>query len=69
VSFAWRTGAEIVAEGIETAAELEMLRRLGIRYGQGFFLCRPTSVDLIPARLSSEIWAATAPRAASFRAS
>lgn len=66
VSFARRTGAEIVAEGIETAAELEMLRRLGIRYGQGFFLCRPTSVDLLPGRLSPEIWAATAPRAASF---
>jgi EAL domain-containing protein (putative c-di-GMP-specific phosphodiesterase class I) len=52
VSFASRTGAEIIAEGIETASELEVLRGLGIRYGQGYFLCRPTSADSIPSRLS-----------------
>ncbi|MGA3214934.1 MAG: EAL domain-containing protein [Acidimicrobiales bacterium] len=54
VSFASRLGAEIIAEGIETAAELEALQGLGIRYGQGYFLCRPTSTDLIPYRLSAE---------------
>jgi diguanylate cyclase len=31
----------ILAEGIETAAQLEELRRLGVRYGQGFHLGRP----------------------------
>ena len=55
VSFASRTGAEIIAEGIETVAELEVLRGLGIRYGQGYFLCRPTSADSIPSRLSREL--------------
>jgi EAL domain-containing protein (putative c-di-GMP-specific phosphodiesterase class I)/putative methionine-R-sulfoxide reductase with GAF domain len=52
VSFASGIGAEIIAEGIETAAELEVLRGLGIRYGQGYLLCRPTAVDSIPSRLS-----------------
>ncbi len=52
VSFASGLGAEIIAEGIETAAELEVLRGLGIRYGQGFYLCRPTSTDAIPRCLS-----------------
>ena len=36
-----RPGACIIAEGIETSAELETLRRLGIGYGQGYFLGRP----------------------------
>jgi EAL domain-containing protein (putative c-di-GMP-specific phosphodiesterase class I) len=48
VSFAAGLGAEIVAEGIETASELERLRELGIRFGQGFYLCRPTSIELVP---------------------
>jgi EAL domain-containing protein (putative c-di-GMP-specific phosphodiesterase class I) len=54
VTFASRTGAEIVAEGIETGAELEVLRGLGIRYGQRFLLCRPTSANPVPSRLSRE---------------
>ena len=41
VTFAADTGACIIAEGIETSAELETLRRLGIGYGQGYFLGRP----------------------------
>jgi EAL domain-containing protein (putative c-di-GMP-specific phosphodiesterase class I) len=60
VSFASQLGAEIVAEGIETAAELQVLRGLGIRYGQGYFLCRPTSISSIPTRLPREVWMATA---------
>jgi len=31
----------LVAEGIETAEELEVIRDLGISYGQGYFLSRP----------------------------
>jgi len=55
VSFADGLGAEIVAEGIETAAELEVLGDLGIRCGQGFYLCRPTSLDSIPTRLRDDL--------------
>lgn len=39
--YAQRTGAEIVAEGIETESELEVIRALGISYGQGYLLARP----------------------------
>jgi len=35
-------GAEPIAEGIETSDDLEMLKALGVKYGQGFFLGRPT---------------------------
>ena len=40
-SFASSVGAAIVAEGIETKAELDCLRELGVPYGQGFLLARP----------------------------
>ena len=45
-SFAGRIGATIVAEGIETIDELGALHALGITHGQGYFLCRPTTVPL-----------------------
>lgn len=41
VAFAASTGAQVVAEGIETAAELACLRRLGVELGQGYHLARP----------------------------
>ena len=34
-------GVTLVAEGIETAAELQMLEEMGLPLGQGFFLGRP----------------------------
>ena len=39
--FAARTGCEIIAEGIEDRAELDMLHALGISLGQGNLLGRP----------------------------
>ncbi len=39
--FARETGCEIVAEGIETAAELRTLQQLRVAKGQGYFLGRP----------------------------
>jgi EAL domain-containing protein (putative c-di-GMP-specific phosphodiesterase class I)/AmiR/NasT family two-component response regulator len=44
--FADEINAEVVAEGIETVGELDTLRTLGIRWGQGFYLGRPA---LLPA--------------------
>jgi EAL domain-containing protein (putative c-di-GMP-specific phosphodiesterase class I)/CheY-like chemotaxis protein len=41
ISFASRTGKEIIAEGIETEAELEALLELGVSRGQGYLLGRP----------------------------
>ena len=42
VEFATDMGISIAAEGIETAAQLDLVRELGVDYGQGFFLGRPT---------------------------
>jgi EAL domain-containing protein (putative c-di-GMP-specific phosphodiesterase class I) len=37
------SGSAIIAEGIETAAELQVVRDLGIPYGQGYFIARPAA--------------------------
>jgi predicted signal transduction protein with EAL and GGDEF domain len=41
IAFAHETRIDIVAEGVETAAELDTLRELGVRKVQGYFLARP----------------------------
>lgn len=41
VAFADNIGVGLIAEGIETREELEKLRELGVRYGQGFLFTRP----------------------------
>lgn len=46
----------VVMEGIETEADLEVLRRLGWPYGQGYALARPMPLPAFPA------WAAARPR-------
>lgn len=40
-SFAAAIDAQVIAEGIETEREVDALRFLGVRYGQGYFLSRP----------------------------
>jgi EAL domain-containing protein (putative c-di-GMP-specific phosphodiesterase class I)/GGDEF domain-containing protein len=41
-TFAESVGSNLIGEGIETPQELKTLYRLGARYGQGFFLGRPS---------------------------
>ncbi|WP_432574538.1 EAL domain-containing protein [Kineococcus sp. SYSU DK005] len=40
-TFAHRTGAHVVAEGVESAEELDCLRELDVSHGQGYHLGRP----------------------------
>ena len=41
IQFANENGAQVVAEGVETANELKTLRALGVTRAQGYFLGRP----------------------------
>jgi len=41
VKFCRETGISLIAEGIETEEELDTLIRLGVDYGQGYYLGRP----------------------------
>lgn len=41
VRFAQQAHCAVIAEGIERRSDLQMLRQLGVQYGQGFLLGRP----------------------------
>ena len=43
--FALATGCQLIAEGVETEAELSVLRTLEIGLGQGYLLGRPLPLD------------------------
>jgi EAL domain-containing protein (putative c-di-GMP-specific phosphodiesterase class I) len=40
----------LIAEGIETQGELETVRQLGCKYGQGYYLGRGAPVCRVPKR-------------------
>jgi EAL domain-containing protein (putative c-di-GMP-specific phosphodiesterase class I) len=45
ISFASALGLTVTAEGIETAEQLDELRRLGCEFGQGYLFARPAPFD------------------------
>ena len=60
VTFSKKSGAKLIAEGIETIAELETLIAAGVNFGQGYLLGTPTkapcdSSDQIMSRLGSTL--------------
>jgi EAL domain-containing protein (putative c-di-GMP-specific phosphodiesterase class I) len=56
VDLAQALGIEVVGEGIETAMQLNALRRIGCRVGQGFYFSEP-----LPAAEVDELFAAGMP--------
>ena len=50
VSFANQVGATVVAEGVETELQLEVLRLTGIRFAQGYLLGSPGSLPAAEAQ-------------------
>ncbi|HEU0133536.1 MAG TPA: EAL domain-containing protein, partial [Allosphingosinicella sp.] len=53
-------GITLIAEGVETVAELEALRAIGIRYLQGYLFARPgfehlPNADLSPLRVETRL--------------
>jgi EAL domain-containing protein (putative c-di-GMP-specific phosphodiesterase class I)/putative methionine-R-sulfoxide reductase with GAF domain len=49
VAFAPELGATVIAEGIETKGELDVLRHLGVHCGQGYLLGRPGPIETLDA--------------------
>jgi EAL domain-containing protein (putative c-di-GMP-specific phosphodiesterase class I) len=43
--FATTTNCTLLAEGLETAAEVRMVASLGVRFGQGYWFARPGPAD------------------------
>lgn len=50
----------VIAEGIETLGEYDVLRGMGVRYMQGYLLARPGFKTLPPIALPGELYAAVA---------
>ena len=55
VSLSQAIGVEVVAEGVETAAQLKQLRALGCRWAQGFWFAKPLPAAEVEALMSGEI--------------
>lgn len=55
VFYARETGSRIVAEGIETVAELDTLKLLGANAGQGYLLGRPGPLEALPPSWSAPL--------------
>jgi EAL domain-containing protein (putative c-di-GMP-specific phosphodiesterase class I) len=43
VTLAHNLGMSVIAEGVETAGQLELLRQMGCEFGQGFYFSRPVA--------------------------
>lgn len=48
IRFAEETGSKVVAEGVETEAELRALRDLKVNKAQGYLLGRPVPIEALP---------------------
>jgi diguanylate cyclase (GGDEF)-like protein len=46
-----KTGAKVVAEGVETRQQLDLLRDTGCDIGQGYFIGKPVPIDVVCAQI------------------
>jgi diguanylate cyclase (GGDEF)-like protein/PAS domain S-box-containing protein len=60
VTLAHNLGMSVIAEGVETEAQLEILRRMGCEYGQGFYFSRAVVAEAAEAMIARQCLLATA---------
>lgn len=53
VALAHQLGRQVIAEGVESAEHLAILRSLGCEYGQGYFFSKPLAPEEVDALLAS----------------
>ncbi|MBV1856629.1 EAL domain-containing protein [Catellatospora tritici] len=54
ITLAETLNLDVVAEGIETTAERDLLQHFGCRYGQGYLYAKPLTRDQVAARISAD---------------
>ena len=54
LSLGWNLGVEVIAEGVETAQQAQVLHRLGCRLVQGFLFSEPVDADGVLGLLARE---------------
>ena len=54
VMMAHKLDLKVIAEGVENAAQRDLLRQIGCDYGQGFFFSRPLTKDHFEALLQAQ---------------
>ncbi|MBW4497895.1 MAG: EAL domain-containing protein [Oscillatoria princeps RMCB-10] len=54
VTLAHNLGMDVIAEGVETAQQLAVLRELGCEYAQGYFFAKPVPAEAAEAMLASK---------------
>jgi diguanylate cyclase (GGDEF)-like protein len=54
VELGGRLGLDVIAEGIETAAQADAVRQLHCAYGQGFHYARPLAADAVAGYLAAQ---------------
>ena len=57
IDLAHTFGMEVVAEGVESQTQAELLREMGCDMAQGFCFCEPVPTEKIPALLWSDPYA------------
>jgi diguanylate cyclase (GGDEF)-like protein/PAS domain S-box-containing protein len=55
-AMAHNMGMDVVAEGVETAEQLEWLRAIGCEFAQGFYFSRPVDMPAATAMIASAPW-------------
>ena len=54
-------GMQLIAEGVETPAQAELLTSLGCLYAQGYHFCHPVPIDDVAALLGEAAQTSTVP--------
>ena len=54
VKLAQKLGMKVIAEGVETVAQLSELQALGCEFGQGYLFSKPLDKDALMAMISDE---------------
>jgi len=53
VEIAREVGVEVIAEGVETSAQMQVLESQRIHYGQGYFFSRPTGIRELESQVAA----------------